>query len=113
SFTLHPFVALMYLSRKSMLAPETTLQNRYRIVRKLGQGGMGAIYEAIHQRVNCVVALKETLIGAGSPLREAFHREAELLANLRHPLLPKVMDYFGEGDGEFLVMEFIARADLL
>jgi eukaryotic-like serine/threonine-protein kinase len=43
-----------------MLAPNTILQNRYRIVRKLGQGGMGAIYEAIDQRVSCVVAFKET-----------------------------------------------------
>ncbi len=95
-----------------MLAPNTILQNRYRIVRKLGQGGMGAIYEAIDQRVSCVVALKETLVGSSPASREAFHREAELLANLRHPALPKVMDYFDEGDGEFLVMEFIPGHDL-
>jgi serine/threonine protein kinase/thiol-disulfide isomerase/thioredoxin len=96
-----------------MLAPETILQNRYRIVRKLGQGGMGAIYEAIDQRVSCVVALKETLIAATNDSKEAFYREAALLANLRHPLLPKVMDYFTEGEGEFLVMEFIGGHDLL
>lgn len=96
-----------------MLAPNTILQNRYRIVRHLGQGGMGAIYEAIDQRVNCVVALKETFVGSDPQLREAFHREAALLANLRHPALPKVMDYFGESDGEFLVMEFIVGHDLL
>ncbi|HEX6730020.1 MAG TPA: protein kinase [Pyrinomonadaceae bacterium] len=96
-----------------MLAPNTILQNRYRIVRQLGQGGMGAIYEAIDQRVSCVVALKETFVGSDSHLREAFHREAALLANLRHPALPKVMDYFGEGDGEFLIMEFIIGHDLL
>jgi serine/threonine protein kinase len=110
----------MYLSgnakqsrASSMLAPNTTLQNRYRIVRKLGQGGMGTIYEALDTRVNCVVALKETLVGASSTLRDAFRREAELLANLRHQSLPKVTDHFGEGDGEFLVMEFIAGDDLL
>jgi serine/threonine protein kinase/thiol-disulfide isomerase/thioredoxin len=96
-----------------MLAPNTILQSRYRIVRKLGQGGMGAIYEAIDQRVSCVVALKETLVGSSATLREAFHREAALLANLRHSCLPKVSDYFSEGDGEFLVMEFIAGNDLL
>ncbi|HEY6805426.1 MAG TPA: protein kinase [Pyrinomonadaceae bacterium] len=96
-----------------MLAPESILQNRYRIVRKLGQGGMGAIYEAIDQRVSCVVALKETLVGATNDSKEAFSREAALLANLRHPLLPNVMDYFTEGAGEFLVMEFINGLDLL
>lgn len=95
-----------------MLAPNTILQNRYRVVRKLGQGGMGAIYEAIDQRVSCLVALKETLVGSSSEARDAFQREAALLANLRHPALPKVMDYFGEGDGEFLVMEFIPGHDL-
>jgi serine/threonine protein kinase len=66
----------------------------------------------IDQRVSCVVALKQTLVGANTPAREAFQREAALLANLRHPSLPKVMDYFSEGDGEFLVMEYIAGHDL-
>jgi len=96
-----------------MLASNTILQDRYRVVRKLGQGGMGAIYEALDQRVSCVVALKETLVGSSSEARAAFQREAALLANLRHPALPKVMDYFGEGDGEFLVMEFIPGQDLV
>lgn len=95
-----------------MLAPNSTPQNRYRIVRELGHGGMGTVYEAIDQRVSCVVALKQTLVGANTPAREAFQREAALLANLRHASLPKVMDYFSEGDGEFLVMEYIAGHDL-
>lgn len=95
-----------------MLTPKSTLQNRYLIVRELGHGGMGTVYEAIDQRVSCVVALKETQVGANTPAREAFQREAALLANLRHASLPKVMDYFSEGDGEFLVMEYIAGHDL-
>ena len=40
-----------------MLAPNTILQNRYRVVRELGHGGMGTVYEALDQRVNCIVAL--------------------------------------------------------
>jgi len=35
-----------------MLSPNTILQNRYLVVRKLGEGGMGAVYEAIDQRVS-------------------------------------------------------------
>ena len=73
---------------------------------------MGAVYEAIDQRVSCVVALKETLATRDGEARSAFEREAALLANLRHQALPKVMDYFSENEGDFLVMEFIPGYDL-
>ena len=73
---------------------------------------MGAVYEAIDQRVSCVVALKEYTVGAQSDARQAFQREAALLANLRHSALPKVMDYFDGPQGDFLVMEYIPGLDL-
>jgi serine/threonine protein kinase/parvulin-like peptidyl-prolyl isomerase len=95
-----------------MLTANTILQNRYRVVRELGHGGMGTVYEARDQRLNCVVALKETLAGNSEEGRRAFEREASLLGNLRHPALPKVMDYFSEGGSDFLVMEFIPGDDL-
>lgn len=94
-----------------MLQPETILQGRYRIVRQLGQGGMGAVYEAIDQRLDTTVALKETLF-ADERLRKQFEREARLLARLHHPALPRVSDHFSEGDGQFLVMQFIPGDDL-
>ncbi len=94
-----------------MLAPETVLQGRYRIVRQLGQGGMGAVYEAIDQRLDTTIALKETLF-ADERLRKQFEREARLLARLHHPALPRVSDHFSEGDGQFLVMQFIPGDDL-
>lgn len=94
-----------------MLTPETVLQGRYRIVHQLGQGGMGAVYEAIDQRLDTTVALKETLF-ADERLRKQFEREARLLARLHHPALPRVSDHFSEGDGQFLVMQFIPGDDL-
>lgn len=94
-----------------MLAPETVLQSRYRIVRLLGQGGMGAVYEAIDERLDTMVALKETLF-ADERLRKQFEREARLLARMHHPALPRVSDHFAEGDGQFLVMQFIPGDDL-
>ena len=94
-----------------MLTPETILQGRYRIVRQLGQGGMGAVYEAVDQRLDTTVALKETLF-TEERLRKQFEREARLLARLHHPALPRVSDHFSEGDGQFLVMQFIPGDDL-
>jgi serine/threonine protein kinase len=94
-----------------MPAPDTVLQGRYRIVRQLGRGGMGAVYEAVDERLSRTVALKERLV-VTDDLKRAFEREARLLANLRHPVLPKVIDHFSEDDGQFLVMEFIPGSDL-
>lgn len=94
-----------------MLAPETILQERYRIVRQLGQGGMGAVYESVDLRLDTVVALKETLF-AEERLRKQFEREARLLARLHHQALPRVSDHFTENEGAFLVMQYIPGEDL-
>lgn len=94
-----------------MLTPETVLQGRYRIVRSLGQGGMGTVYEAVDERLDSTVALKETLF-ADERLRKQFEREARLLARMHHQALPRVSDHFSEGDGQFLIMQFIPGDDL-
>src|SRR5712664_2290233 len=95
----------------SVLKAGALLQDRYRIVRQLGKGGMGAVYEAVDQRLDAIVALKETF-SIDERLRRQFEQEARLLAGLNHPALPRVSDYFTEGDRAFLVMQFIAGADL-
>jgi formylglycine-generating enzyme required for sulfatase activity len=95
-----------------MLSPNTILQNRYRIIRQLGRGGMGTVYEVLDQRVSAIVALKETNVATDDNARREFEREAGLLANLHHQALPKVMDYFTEDEGDFLVMEYIPGYDL-
>src|SRR5918998_1269920 len=94
-----------------MLASDTLLQNRYLVVRPIGKGGMGAVYLAKDQRLRSTVALKETFFEDAAMLK-AFEREAALLANLRHPALPRVIDHFTEDHGQFLVMEFIPGDDL-
>ena len=93
------------------LAPDTILQDRYRIVRQLGRGGMGAVYEAFDLRLDITVALKETLSDEES-MRKQFEREARLLAGMQHPALPRVSDHFVEGNRAFLVMQFIGGVDL-
>ncbi|OQZ00094.1 MAG: hypothetical protein B6D41_00305 [Chloroflexi bacterium UTCFX4] len=92
-----------------MLAINTILQNRYQILRLLGQGGMGAVYLAFDHRLNQNVALKEN---TGGDARQ-FQAEAELLARLRHPNLPRVIDHFIEPNGsQYLVMDYIEGEDL-
>jgi serine/threonine protein kinase len=95
----------------SPLPPDTILQGRYRIVRQLGRGGMGAVYEALDERLGISVALKETLSSEAS-MRKQFEHEARLLASMQHPALPRVSDHFVEGNRAFLVMQFIGGVDL-
>ena len=88
------------------------IQNRYLIVQLIGQGGMGEVYLAVDQRLGSAVALKRTFFNEDSALGNAFEREAKILARLRHPVLPKVIDHFVENGDQFLVMEHISGDDL-
>jgi len=101
-----------------MLTTGTTLQNRYRIVSPLGQGGMGAVYHAWDTRLNVSVALKEMTPQPGldpqalAQLRQQFQREAEVLARLNHPHLVRVTDFFEEWGNTYLVMDFVEGESL-
>jgi len=90
----------------------TLLNNRYRIVEILGQGGMGSVYRAIDENLGVEVAVKDNLFTTDEYARQ-FRREAIILANLRHPNLPRVTDHFViSGQGQYLVMDFIEGEDL-
>jgi serine/threonine protein kinase len=88
------------------------LINRYLIEEILGQGGMGSIYRAVDENLGVEVAVKENLFTSEEYARQ-FRREAVILANLRHPNLPRVTDHFViDGQGQYLVMDFIEGEDL-
>jgi len=88
------------------------LNQRYRIVEILGQGGMAAVYRAIDENLGVEVALKENLFTTDEYARQ-FRREALILASLRHPNLPRVTDHFViEQQGQYLVMDYIEGEDL-
>jgi len=94
------------------LEKDTLIHNRYRIVEILGQGGMGSVYRAIDENLGVSVALKENLFTTDEYARQ-FRLEAVILANLRHPNLPRVSDHFVLGDmGQYLIMDFIEGEDL-
>jgi eukaryotic-like serine/threonine-protein kinase len=102
------------------LAPGRVLQDRYEIMGILGLGGMSAVYQARDRRFPGVMklcAVKEMKSHSLDPqMRQIaiqnFEREANILATLSHPAIPKVYDYFSEEARSYLVMEFIEGRDL-
>ncbi|HVG30015.1 MAG TPA: protein kinase [Pyrinomonadaceae bacterium] len=98
------------------LPVERTVEGRYRLERLIGKGGMGAVYEATHLKLNHKVAVKilgGQMFGDPSALRR-FEREAQALARLsQHPNIVSVHDY-GElaTEGAFLVMDLIEGESL-
>jgi serine/threonine protein kinase/WD40 repeat protein len=87
----------------------------YRILGRLGRGGMGVVYKAIHLPLNRLVAIK-MLGGTADDIdpdtRTRFRKEAEALASLRHPNIVPVYEV-GEADGlPFFTMELVEGGDL-
>ena len=88
------------------------LANRYRVDALLGQGGFGAVYRVWDLNLNRPRALKENLDSSAEAQRQ-FNREASILADLTHPNLPRVFDYFFiPGLGQYLVMDYVEGEDL-
>jgi len=94
--------------------PVGTRLGKYEIVRLLGAGGMGAVYEASHTEIGKRVAVKVLgpTIAAVPGARVRFLREAQLTSKVRHPNIVDVTDMGNEGGQAFLVMEFLEGQDL-
>ncbi|MEL7591395.1 MAG: protein kinase [Anaerolineaceae bacterium] len=95
----------------SELTPGYVLNNRYRIISLLGKGGMGEVYQAEDQNLANLVAVKVNH-NLDPHASAQFIREARLLASLKHPNLPRVIDYFTGDGSEYLVMDFIPGENL-
>jgi serine/threonine protein kinase/SH3-like domain-containing protein len=94
-----------------MLTIGTVLQHRYQVTAPIKTGGMGAVYEVFDQRLRATFALKEAFV-QNAEERAQFEHEAQLLAQLDHAVLPRVLDHFSERGGQFLVMERVLGDDL-
>src|SRR6185295_15963034 len=102
------------------LAANTVLNGRYEIVRRIGGGGMGAVYLAKDRNLgDAPRAVKEMVESHLDPAQHEkaigdFKRESLLLTSLEHPCIPTIYDYFyDENLGRFyLVMKYISGGDL-
>jgi len=98
--------------------PHFVLQNRYEVVGHLGQGGMGSVYIAKDHRLSnrqCVVKkLRDDFFREEDKekARAFFEREADVLAQLKHPNIVHIVDYFKENEDYYLVMEYVEGKNL-
>ncbi len=98
----------------------STLVNRYLIQDIIGVGGMGSVYRArdMHfPNIVKLVAVKEMINAAPDPvvrqsIVQNFEREANILATLSHPAIPKIFDYFTHEERSYLVLEYVHGKDL-
>jgi len=105
----------MLEERRAVVRPGTIVNDAYRIVRQIGEGAMGGIYEARQLRLDKRVAIKvlarELAVNGEALLR--FHREAEITSQLGHPNIITVFDFGTTEQGQpYLVMEFLEGEDL-
>jgi hypothetical protein len=98
---------------EATLAPDTRF-GRYRVVRCIGVGGMGAVYEAVHDDLEKRVALKtlHPSMAREPEARARFLREGRAASRIRHPNVVEVFDVGQHDDTLFLVMEHLAGEDL-
>ncbi|CAN5218682.1 hypothetical protein BH20ACI2_BH20ACI2_05550 [soil metagenome] len=102
------------------LAESTLLAGRYQIVRKIGGGGMGAVYLATDRNLGGVERAVKEMVQSSieeeqqNKAIEDFRRESTILSSLDHPAIPTIYDYFYDDfEGRFyLVMKYISGGDL-
>ena len=89
------------------------LRGRYKLIKEISRGGMGVVYLAKDLLKNREVAVKKSFFSGAKQAEQAFEIEAKLLARLKHPGLPRVLDYFfSENNVQTLVMDFIVGETL-
>lgn len=86
----------------------------YKIISKIGEGGMGIVYSAEHVHLEKKVAIKclSPQLGLNSDFLDRFRKEAKAQANLTHPNIIQVNDFFEDGGQFFLVLEYVEGLSL-
>src|SRR3990172_4808251 len=91
-----------------------TIGGKYRIVERLGRGGMAEVYKALQTNLERYVAIKlmHPFLADDQGFAARFEREAKSVAALHHPNIVQVYDFAPEADAPYMVMEFIEGATL-
>src|SRR5436190_11879261 len=102
------------LSSGTVFAPGTLLGARYQVLKILGQGGMGAVYQARDQELDRIIALKviRPELASNPSILQRFKQELILSRHVTHKNVVRIFD-LGEADGtKFITMEFVEGDDL-
>ncbi|MFQ5666483.1 MAG: protein kinase, partial [Candidatus Binatia bacterium] len=97
------------------MAEASLIKNKYRILHQVGRGGMGNVYEVVHEGLGTTYALKQLHLELENnpEIASRFRHEAQMMARLQHPNIVRVFDIDSEpGFGTYLLMELIKGVDL-
>ncbi len=85
---------------------------KYRVLKQLAQGGMGAVYTAQHPTLDRTVIIKKLTLRGSADIRERFRREAQIMMDLRNDAIVDVYDHFREGSSYYIVLEYVDGVSL-
>lgn len=80
---------------------------KYKVLARLAQGGMGAVYTARHPTLERTVIIKKLTLRGSADIRERFRREAQIMMDLRNDAIVDVYDHFREGSSYYIVLEYV------
>ena len=91
-----------------------TVIGNYKIISKIGEGGMGSVFLAEHTKLSRKVAIKNLhdVLIKNEEIRKRFQNEAQAMAKLQHENIVNLLDFEENEDGLFLIMEFVDGAPL-
>ncbi|MBQ1794607.1 MAG: serine/threonine protein kinase [Treponema sp.] len=93
---------------KRSSTPTPDVIGKYRIINQIAQGGMGAVFKAVHPSLRRDVIIKKLTLRTGnSSIRERFKREAQILMDLSSPYIVRMFDFFTEARNDYIVLEFV------
>jgi len=107
----YPVSAQISTPSAAQVKPDVILNRRYRVEKRLGQGGYATVYKSYDLVLRQDVAVKIYADTSPEAIKQ-FQRETKILAGLNHSNMPRVRAYFIEGNAQYMVMDFIPGRSL-